>query len=172
MSIVLNPDKDLIAIKIMFVEEKTRNGSSKFHFINSKEEYDTWVEKGYLTVDETDQFKNNSTKPEPGMPVKTHDPTKLISVLKTWWSPITWKEHNKIAARCLKQNIDKDGNRVVDFDNILWRDIVLKSTLKKWDLKDGAGKDILITEDVVDNLVPEVAGELLRQFEKVTGDQE
>jgi len=56
---------------------------------------------------------------------------------------------------------------------ILYRDMKLKTCLKRWDFKDN-GNEVSINEHIIDNLFPEVAQELLSSFEKVTeaGDEE
>ena len=51
---------------------------------------------------------------------------------------------------------------------ISYRDLKLKVCLKKWDLKDDNKQDIQVSESIIDQLVPEVAQELLNNFEEVT----
>ena len=171
MGLILS-DKDLISILILFTEEKTRNGSSRFKFINSKEQHEAFKAQGYITDQEFERFKNEPSAP--GMPVKQKpDSSKLINSLKTYWSPLTWKAQNEIYSRCLKQVINpQDGSKTAEIDGILYRELKLKKCLKRWSLKDETGKEIPVTENVIDNLHPEIALELLSNFEKVTENTE
>ena len=109
---------------------------------------------------------------KPGMPEQPpkppQDPKKVILVLRTWWSRMTWKEQNQIYSRCLKQVPIADGKTRTELDMIAYRDMKLKICLKKWDLKDENKQDVQITENIIDQLVPEVAQELLNNFEMVT----
>ena len=81
---------------------------------------------------------------------------------------MTWKEQNQIYSRCLRQIPEAEGKTRTELDMIMYRDMKLKTCLKKWDLKGDNQQDIPITENIIDQLVPEVAQELLNNFEKVT----
>jgi len=176
MSIILDPSKNFVAIQIMYIEEvDEKHSSSKFRFINSREEFDRWKAKGYVTSDE---FEKNNLEPEKkteaGMPQPSKpDPNKVIQILRTWWSRMTWKEQNIIYSKCLRQSTDSEGKTKTDLDMILYRDMKLKTCLKRWDLKDGVN-EVSVNENIIDSLFPEVAQELLSNFEKVTeaGDEE
>jgi len=173
MSIVLDPTKNYINFQVMYVEEiDAKHQSIKFHFIKSREEFDSWKGKGYSTTDELEKLdldKGKKQPPQPGMPeAPPIDPNKVIQILRTWWSRMTWKEQNIIYARCLRQSTDSEGKTRTDLDMIAYRDFKLKTCLKKWDLKDDKGNDTPISEHIIDNLYPEVAQELLNQFEQIT----
>ncbi len=171
MGILLDPSKNFITIQLQYIEdENERNGTSRFYFINNRKEAASWVAKGYLTSDAFEQAKlASSDKPTPGMPAKPPpDPKKIVQILRTWWSRMSWREQNNLYARCLKQSTSPDGKARTDLDAISYRDMKLKTCLKKWDLKDDSGNEVTITETVIDNLVPEVAQELLNQFELLT----
>lgn len=176
MSIVLDPSKNFVTIQIMYVEEKDlKHGNARYHFINSRADFDKWKAKGYATEEEMDKAAAavpDPQKDQPGMPVQPpippQDPTKLISILRTWWSRMTWKEQNQIYSRCLKQVQAAEGKTRTELDMISFRDMKLKTCLKKWDLKDDNKQDVPITEIIIDQLVPEVAQELLNNFELVT----
>lgn len=82
---------------------------------------------------------------------------------------MTWKEQNQIYSRCLRQIAGTEGGGArTELDMISYRDQKLKTCLKKWDLKDDKGQDYPVSESVIDQLVPEVAQELLSNFELVT----
>jgi hypothetical protein len=153
----------------MYIEEEDdKHGNSRFHFINSREEFDSWKQKGYLTADEISKATLPPSQNKPGMPEKPSvDPTKVVQVLRTWWSRMTWKEQNQIYSRCLRQTTDSEGKTKTELDMIAYRDFKLKTCLKKWDLKDG-NNEVPVSDTVIDNLYPEVAQELLNQFELIT----
>ena len=180
MSIVLDPSKNFVTIQIMYIEEKdAKHGNAKYYFIDSRAEFDKWKSKGYSTEEEIDKaaaippLAKNPQREQPGMPVQPvtpppPDPTKVILVLKTWWSRMTWKEQNQIYSRCLRQVPGADGKTRTELDMIGYRDMKLKTCLKKWDYKDDNKQDIPLSENIIDQLVPEVAQELLNNFELVT----
>ena len=177
MSIVLDPSKNFVTIQLMYIEEKdAKHGNTRYHFVNSRAEFDNWKAKGYLTEEEMEKAvavpAPSPKKEQPGMPVQPavppQDPTKIISVLRTWWSRMTWKEQNQIYSRCLKQVHVEEGKTRTELDMISYRDLKLKTCLKKCDLKDESKQEVPITENIIDQLVPEVAQELLSNFEMVT----
>jgi hypothetical protein len=158
----------------MYIEKTDeKHGNSTYHFIGSKGELDRWKSKGYMTEDEIDRLKAvpdpapGQPQLQPGPPEKPHDPKKVISILKTWWSRMTWKEQNQIYSQCLRQVPSVEGKTRTELDMIIYRDMKLKTCLKKWDLKDG-NQDVPVSDSVIDMLIPEVAQELLNNFEMVT----
>jgi len=177
MSIVLDPSKNFVTIQIMYIEEKdSKHGNARYYFINSRADFDKWKSKGYLTEEEMEKITAVPApapqKEQPGMPVQPpkplQDPTKIISILRTWWSRMTWKEQNQIYSRCLRQVPGAEGKIRTELDMIAYRDMKLKTCLKKWDLKDDSKQEVPITENIIDSLVPEVAQEMLNNFEMVT----
>ncbi len=177
MSIVLDPSKNFVTIQLMYIEEQdAKHGNTRYYFVNSRADFNKWKAKGYLTKEEMDEVTAPAPDPgkrdQPGMPVKPpqppHDPTKVIQVLKTWWSRMNWKEQNQIYSRCLRQVPGTEGRTKTELDMIGYRDLKLKTCLKKWDLKDDSKQEVPITETIIDQLVPEVAQELLNNFELVT----
>ena len=170
MSILLDPSKSFVTVQLMYIEKiDEKHGSSTFYFINSREDFDMWKGKGYLTSDEISKSDLTPAKSKPGMPEKPPvDPTKVIQVLRTWWNRMNWKEQNQIYSRCLRQSTDTEGKTRTELDMIAYRDFKLKTCLKKWDFKDGGGTEIAISDNVIDSLVPEVAQELMNQFELIT----
>jgi len=81
---------------------------------------------------------------------------------------MTWKEQNQIYSRCLRNTAAADGTTRTELDGISYRDMKLKTCLKKWDFKDDKGEEIPVSESVIDRMVPEVAQKLLETFESVT----
>lgn len=88
--------------------------------------------------------------------------------LNTGWKVLSWSEHNSIYSKCLNYTPNAEGLSSGSLDVIKFRDLKLKACLKNWDLKDGQGRVVPISEAVIDRLHPEVASELLAAFEKVT----
>jgi len=175
MSIILDPSKNFVAIQIMYIEEKdSKHDNVKYSFINSHAEFESWKAKGYSTKEEIEISKTTTasspSENQPGMPVGSsgQNSEKIIQVLKTWWSRMNWKEQNIILGQCFKQTTGSDGESKTDLDMIVYRDMKLKTCLKKWDLKDDNNQEITITPSVIDSLVPEVAQQLLNNFEQVT----
>lgn len=163
MSILID-SSNFVAIETFYVEETKKHGNTKFHFINSAADMKKWKDKGYSTKSELDVPVNQ----EPGMPeAPTRDPNKVISSLKTWWSRMSWKEQNLLLSKCMKQKTGSDGTMSVEIDALLLREMKLKTCLKKWDLTEN-NKEVPITPTVIDNLVPEVAQQLISEFEKIT----
>lgn len=169
MSIVLDPSKGFVSIQIMYIEEiDEKHGNSRYYFVNSRAEFEHWKGKGYATEDE---LKAQSAEPaKPGAPAKALlDPKKVIKILRTWWSRMTWKEQNQVYARCLRHiPATEDRPARAEMDMLLFRELKLKQCLKRWDYKDDNGQEVPITDAIIDNLVPEVAQELLHNFELVT----
>ena len=56
----------------------------------------------------------------------------------------------------------------MDIDPLKYRELKLKSGIKKWDAKDDDGNSIPLTPENIDNLCPEVAAYLLKAFERAT----
>ena len=177
MSIVLDPNKSFVVIDIYYVEEKKDHGNTFFHFINSKEEFDEWKEKGYRGQDEIlEEIKKSQSVED--FAQKPHrkkvDPEKLMEIgdyliiqkLTTHWRQLTWKESNNIFSRSMKEIRNKEGYSA-EIDPLLYRELKLKAALKGWNAKDDKGYDITLNEQAIDNLIPEVANALLSNYEKV-----
>ncbi len=168
MSILMD-SSNLVAIQIFYVEEKKKQGGEVFHFMRSQEEFDEWARKGYVTQEEFDKAQQKGAVKDPGMPEAADlDPEKVIQSLTTWWSKMSWKEQNNVYSQCLKQITGTDGTQRTVLDSLAFRDLKLKTCLKKWSLTDKENQEVPVSEMVIDMLVPEVAQELLYSFEKVT----
>lgn len=152
MSIILDPNKSFISIETYYIEEKKKHGNVVFHFIRSKQELEKWKSQGYEIKEPGKSYAN---------------PEKLIEKLITFWRRMTWKDQNVIFSKSLRQMQNQDGKLVPELDMIKYRDLKLKSCLKKWDLIDDS-KEIPISEEIIDNLDPSVASELLNSFEAIT----
>ncbi len=171
MPILLDPNKQFVNIQLYYVEEIKKHGNSVFHFIRNAQEMEEWKTKEYRTQEEFDKEKSIASTQEkaPGMPVKSSpDPKKIIESITTSWRRMTWKDQNVIFSKCLKTIPGSDGAMHTELDTIQYRDLKLKTCLKKWDVKDDQGKEVSVNDDVIDILTPEVAQELINNFEQIT----
>lgn len=135
----------------MFIEDKKQHGNVVFKFIRSPEELKKWKDKGYVLKGEHKDVN-----------------AKLIHTLSTWWKRATWKDQNLIYAQSIKNIPGANGESTYSLDMIRFRDLKLKTCLKRWDLTNDEGNIIDVTPEVIDNLDPSFAAELLSNFERIT----
>lgn len=157
MPVVLKPSSGLINITVYFVVEQKPHGHEVFHFISSREDFDTWKQKGYT-------FKEDNQDPS----VSEQNNNKVIQQLVTSWKRPLWREHNEMYASCLRQYPTPDGKIKIELDFMRLRDLKLRKCLKGWDAVDEHGNKIPINDDTIDNMIPELANEIIEAFEKVT----
>ncbi len=156
MSIILKPDRQLISISIYYVEEVNKHGLSIYHFISSRDDFEDWQSKGYVTPDAV----------EPGVT----PPDEVIKVISTQWKTMTWKDQNDLLSKSIAYATKSDGSTVGDIDAIKYRDMKLKSALQGWSLTDEEGKPVPITDQAIDNLHPAFAREISSSYDKVVGE--
>lgn len=183
MAIVLDPTKAFVTIVIYYVEERKEHGNLIYHFINDHDQYEEWRSKGYKTVQEVEQEIRPPTRSvedvKPGRPpprnqqppsidqiIQEKYQGKVIQALSIHCRQLTWKEHNTILAKSVRDVMGKDGP-TTDFDPLTYRELKLKAALKGWDAKDDSGQDIKLTPEAIDNLDRTVAEALLYNYEKV-----
>jgi len=171
MSLILDPRKQVIDLTIFYVEEKKAHGTAVFHFIKSKQDFTYWNSKGYHTAEEIQQIREENQAKERAGQVMI-DTTRVIEAINTRWRRLTWGDQNSIYSKSIRSMQLSDGRAKSEFDGILFRDSKLKTCLKQWDLKDDAGNPIECTPQNIDLLIPEVAMELIRQFETLTEPSE
>lgn len=146
MSLFVDNTHSLINLEIYYIETLRKHGHSVFQFIQSAEDFETWKNKGY-SFESTDKKIN-----------------KLVVTMKR----LTWKEHNSVVSRSLQYNMGPDQKLFTRMDPVLYRELKLKTALKKWDALDDKGNPIEPTSDIIDSLAPEVAQAILDAYEKVT----
>ncbi|KKM73774.1 hypothetical protein LCGC14_1407050 [marine sediment metagenome] len=156
MPVILNTDPPLISIDIYYIEEEKAQGHLVYHFMRSKDDMDEWTEKGYCL--ENEMTENAAGKIE-----------KLI----TAWKRLTWKDYNSIVSQCLRFT-GKDDDRKAEIDPVQFRDLKLKTCLRRWNVCDATGAQVEVNVANIDAIIPEIANELLYSFEKVTepGEQD
>ncbi len=154
MPIVIDPSKEqLLTIDLMYIEIEKKRGNTVFHFIHSAQELEEWQSKGYVSL-------QDATADTPL--------SKQIQNLTTYWRTIRWKDQNAIFSRSVRQLKKPDGTISAEVDPLQYRDLKLKTCLKKWSVRDENGNEIPVTEEAIDRLDPVVAHELLLAFEGVT----
>lgn len=170
MAIILNSSKRLINVEIYFILEKKLHGNIIFNFIRSKEELDKYIKQGYKIENNIIEY-TSSEEPEstPGSPVKND---KIIYRMITTWSTLTWKENNFIVSKSLRPVTQPDSKISYELDYIRYRDMQLKTCLKRWNLMDEGGQNIPVNEELIDGLDPALAQELHTSFQKVTEPSE
>lgn len=93
------------------------------------------------------------------------DQASKVNTLNTFWKIVSWQENNSIH----KASERKEEKAIPgSLDWIRWRDLRLKTFLKKWDAKDDDGKDIPLTPDVINGLDNDIAEALLNKYEQIT----
>lgn len=156
-SIILDPNKSFIQIDTFYVEEIKRMGPLeiiKHHFIRSQDELEEWTGRGY-------------SMPQQG--IENQNDEQTIKKLSTKWKRLTWKEQNTIFSNCFRTKPSADGkSTITEMDGMRYRELKIKMCLKDWDIVDEMGNKIPVSEENIDNMVPEVANELLDSFEKLT----
>lgn len=175
MGIFVDINKENVNVAIMYIEEKKQHGNAQFRFIKSEDELKEWREKGFkLETEIAATLPNQTAMPnQPGVPNQIkRDENKIVHVLHTSWRRMTWKDQNEIWSKCLKQITDGQGKSRTELDGITYRDLKLKTCLKKWNIKNDAGEDIPVSSDNIDKLIPEVALEMLETFERITESSE
>lgn len=81
-------------------------------------------------------------------------------VLNTTWKRITWQEQNVIISRSLRSL-----KGTPEMDPLKFRDLKLKTCLKQWDAITEDGDPIPCTPEMIDNLDPVLANDLLKKYE-------
>jgi len=160
MSIILDPNKQLIAIESYYIEKKRPHGNSIFHFIKSKDELKDWQDLGYVM--------ENSVNSD-GTPIVND---KIIHILQTHWKTLSWRDQNTVFSKSIRQVQKPDGSFASEIDTIAFRDWKLKTCLKKWNLTDANNQILDVSDGLIDNLDPLIAQEMLSEFEKVTEPNE
>lgn len=167
MPITLDPAKQFVEIRLFYLEQiPSRGGDVNYIFINSKEEMEEWISKGYKHENE---IKTVNPK-GPGMPVQdqSFDPSKVIYTMRTKWKRMSWKDQNIIFSKCLKTVPGNDGVPRTELDTITYRDMKIKQCLKEWDIKNARGEVEPVSPQAIDSLIPEIVSELINAFERYT----
>lgn len=127
-----------VKIKLYYEEKTLPSGASKVHIFDEEDEAKKLLES------------------------ENEDDKKRVQILNTEWRSLTWKESNTIT----KDSMYFDPHQgMQDVDYFQYRDLRIKSCLKKWDLKDDNGKPVPCTPDVIDQLPAEVVFALVNRYD-------
>lgn len=129
-------DANLVEIKLYYTF-KTKN-NSKFLVI--------------LTDDKAAELLKDETKKD------------KVEVLTTNWSVMNWKEQNNSVEYAYSKTNEKTGEKI--FDHIAYRDAIVKSCLKGWDIIVN-GQLVPVSSEAIDRLPGDVVMGLYSKYEKV-----
>jgi hypothetical protein len=87
-----------------------------------------------------------------------------VDVLVTKWSTMNWREQNASVEKAYSKTNSLTGEKT--FDHISYRDTIIKSCLKQWDIKVN-GQAVPVTPDAIDNLPGDIVMSLYAKYEKV-----
>jgi len=87
-----------------------------------------------------------------------------IESLTTKWSIMNWREQNALVETAYNKTNSLTGERA--FDHVLYRDIIVKSCLKEWDIV-VEGKNVPVTANGIDSLPAEIIMEMYYRYEKM-----
>jgi len=85
-----------------------------------------------------------------------------IKVLETFWKVLSWQDQNNIGKNSVIQN--EDGT-YGDVDQFRYRDLRIKTCLKKWDMKDDDGKEIPCDSVHINMLPAHIVNELVTKYD-------
>ena len=96
--------------------------------------------------------------------LKDEEKKDSVEVLITKWSTMNWREQNVSVERAYSKTNALTGEKA--FDHISYRDAIIKSCLKQWDIM-VKGQAVPVTPDAIDNLPGDVVMSLYSRYEKV-----
>ena len=195
MSLILDPAKSFVNVSIYYVEKVQPHGHSVVEFIRNAEDMEDWESNGYK-IDERKEPMPSPPPPTPSMSpsqleqhgdprlgpnVQQQQPSpppmsrppispdaKVIQQINVLFKRMSWREQNEIYSQSIRSFVNKDKSTTAELDPVKFREMKLKTCLKNWDLRDDNGIFVPISPDAIDNLLPEVAKELLDTFERIT----
>ena len=129
-------DANLVEIKLYYTFKNRNN--SKFLVI--------------LTDDKAEKLLENETQKD------------KIEVLTTKWSVMNWKEQNNSVDHAYSKTNSVSGEKT--FDHISYRDSIIKSCLKSWDIVNN-GQPVPVTPEAIDMLPGDIVMGLYSKYEKV-----
>lgn len=96
--------------------------------------------------------------------LKNEEKKSSVEALTTKWSTMNWREQNVSVEKAYSKANALTGERT--FDHISYRDAIIKSCLKQWDIVVD-GKPVPVTPDAIDSLPGDVVMSLYSKYEKV-----
>lgn len=89
---------------------------------------------------------------------------KIIEVLKTKWSLLTWKEQNEVMKVSSQTINQQTGERQFNF--LAYRDAMVKRCLREWNITANE-KAVPVTPDAIDRLPAPIVTNLYQKFERL-----
>lgn len=96
--------------------------------------------------------------------LKDENKKDKIETLTTKWSIMNWKEQNSSADQAYSKSNPMTGEKV--FNHVLYRDSIIKSCLKQWDIVTTNGQTVPVTQEAIDNLPGDIVMGLYAKYEK------
>lgn len=96
------------------------------------------------------------------------DDKEKIHTVTTKWKNLSWKENNNISSRAVKETGPMGERRI---DLVVYRDLIVKSCLKEWDLMDN-GQIVPVTPEAIDSLPGNIVLALYYKFDYIMGYSE
>ena len=87
-----------------------------------------------------------------------------VEVLNTKWSVMSWREQNAVVEYAYAKSNSVTGEKV--FNHITYRDKIIKSCLKQWDIIVN-GQTAPVTPEAIDRLPGDIVIELYTRYEKL-----
>jgi len=101
--------------------------------------------------------------------LKDEDKKSEVELLTTQWSIMNWKEQNFSIEKAWSGSNVITGEKV--FDHVSYRDSIVKSCLKQWDIAIN-GQIVPVTPEGVDKLPGDIVMGLFDRYEKIVSFSE
>jgi len=86
-----------------------------------------------------------------------------VEFLTTYWSIMNWNEQNSSVNHAYSRTNEQTGEKI--FDHVAYRDIIIKSCLKKWDIAVD-GQAVPVTPDAINRLPGDIVMGIYSKYEK------
>lgn len=92
---------------------------------------------------------------------KTKDEVKCFD---SWWKILSWSEQQNITKQATFTNAE--GQQ--DFDFFKFRDLRVKTCLKKWSRVDESGKEVPVSPESIGDMPSDIIFAMLNKFDSIT----
>lgn len=96
--------------------------------------------------------------------LKDESQKEKVESLVTHWSVMNWQEQNDSVEYAYRKTNATTGNKV--FDHISYRDAIIKSCLKQWDIMVN-GQPAPVTQEAINKLPGDIVMSLYSKYEKI-----
>ena len=87
-----------------------------------------------------------------------------VEALTTRWSIMSWSEQNASVNFAYSKTNERTGEKI--FDHVAYRDVIIKSCLKQWDILVN-GQPVPVTPEGINKLPGDIVMGLYSKYEKV-----